>query len=65
MIPELSYAAARIIRFVEFDKLESFTVSVENAKSLNDIPQPYRNWMQGIDLPGKLDARLMKGLIKS
>lgn len=63
MNPELSRAAARIMRFINGDKHESFTNLVESAKTLDDIPQPYRDWMQGIHLPGPLPEQMKKLLI--
>lgn len=65
MKAELSRAAACIIRFVEIDKQESFTSFIENAETLSDVPQPYQNWLQGIELPGPIAEQLQWRLIKS
>lgn len=52
MNPEISRLAGITMRFIPWDEKDKFASSVEKAKTLQDIPQPWRNLM--IDTKKKL-----------
>lgn len=48
MNPDISRKAGLAMRYVPWDEKLNFIKAVEKAETLDDIPQPYRKWIEGV-----------------
>ena len=48
MNPDISRKAGLAMRNIPWDLQEDFIKAVEKAETLDDIPQPYRKWIEGV-----------------
>ena len=48
MNPDISRKAGLAMGNVPWDLKEDFIKAVEKAEKMDDIPQPYRKWIEGV-----------------